>query len=105
MKYNKLKKNDTVKIITGKDVGKTGKILNIDREKGRVMVEGLNLVRKTIKRKSENEQGGIKNIEAFIDISNVMLVCPNCKETARVGFLIKDGKKSRICKKCSKNID
>lgn len=105
MKFNKLKKGDTVKVIAGKDVSKTGNIIAIDREKGRVMVEGLNMVRKTIKKRNQNEQGGIKDVEAFMDISNVMIVCPKCKKTTRVGFFVKDGKKTRVCKKCSASIE
>ena len=108
MKYNKLKKGDTVKVIAGKDVSKavnTGKIVTVDREKGRVVVEGMNMVRKTIRRRNQNEQGGIKDVEAFMDISNVMLVCPKCKEATRVGFVVKDGKKVRVCKKCKAEIN
>jgi large subunit ribosomal protein L24 len=101
MKINKckLKKEDTVKILTGKEVGKTGRILKIDREKGRVLVEGLNLVKKAIKPKSQTEKGGIKEIEAPFHISNVMIMCKKCGVT-RVGFEFKNNKKVRICRKC-----
>jgi large subunit ribosomal protein L24 len=101
MKTNKckLRKEDTVKIIAGKEVGKTGRVLKIDREKGRILVEGLNLVKKAIKPKSQNEKGGIKEIESPIHISNVMIMCKKCGVT-RVGFEFKNNKKVRICRKC-----
>ncbi len=95
----KLKKEDTVKVLAGKDVGKTGRILKIDRTKGRVLVEGLNLVKKAIKPKSQNEKGGIKELEASIHISNVMIVCKKCGVT-RIGYNFKNKKKIRICRKC-----
>ena len=95
----KLKKEDTVKILTGKDVGKTGRILKIDRAKGRVLVEGLNIVKKAIKPKSQNDKGGIKELEAPIHISNVMIMCKKCGVT-RIGYDFKNKKKIRICRKC-----
>ncbi|MEJ2662660.1 MAG: 50S ribosomal protein L24 [Spirochaetia bacterium] len=95
----KLKKEDTVKVIAGKEVGKTGRILKIDRTKGRVLVEGLNLVKKAIKPKKQNDKGGIKEIEASISISNVMIMCKKCGIT-RVGFDFKNDKKTRVCRKC-----
>jgi len=98
----KIKKEDTVEIIAGKDKGKRGKILKILRDKDRVVVEGLNLVKKAMKKRNQNDRGGIVEIEAAIHSSNVMLVCKKCGVT-RAGFKTdsgKDGKKIRICKKC-----
>ncbi len=95
----KLRKEDTVKVIAGKEVGKTGRILKIDRVKGRLLVEGLNLVKKAIKPKKQNEKGGIKEIEAPISISNVMIMCKKCGIT-RIGYTFKNKKKTRICRKC-----
>jgi large subunit ribosomal protein L24 len=95
----KLKKEDTVKVISGKEVGKTGRILKIDRVKGRLLVEGLNLVKKAIKPKKQKEKGGIKEIEAPIHISNVMIMCKKCGIT-RIGYTLKNKKKMRICRKC-----
>lgn len=104
--FKKIKKGDTVKVIAGKSKNKTGKVLVVDREKGRVLVEGVNLVKKTMKRTNEQQAGGIKDIEAYLNISKVMLVCPKCKKEARVGFVIKeDAGKKRICKKCKAEID
>jgi large subunit ribosomal protein L24 len=94
----KLKKNDTVKIITGKDRGKTGKILKIDRKNDRVIVQGLNIVKKAAKKKNQQDKGGIIEIEAPLHISNVALVTKD-GSTSRIGFEFRDGKKVRIAKK------
>lgn len=94
----KLKKNDTVKIIAGKDRGKTGKILKIDRKNDRVIVQGLNIVKKAAKKKNQQDKGGIIEIEAPLHISNVALVTKD-GSTSRIGFEFRDGKKVRIAKK------
>jgi large subunit ribosomal protein L24 len=95
----KLKKEDTVQIITGKDKGKRGRILKILRDKDRVMVEGLNMVKKTQKRRSQQDRGGIAEIEAAIHASNVMIVCKKCGPT-RIGYKLNGEKKTRVCRKC-----
>ena len=95
----KLKKEDTVQIIAGKDVGKRGKILKIIRDKDRVVVEGANIVKKAMKRRSQQDRGGIVEIEASMHISNVMIVCKKCGPT-RIGFKLDGDAKVRVCKKC-----
>jgi large subunit ribosomal protein L24 len=95
----KLKKEDTVQIMTGKDRGKRGKILRILRDKDRVVVEGLNIVKKARKRRNQQDRGGIIEIEAAIHSSNVQIVCKKCGPT-RIGIKIDGDKKARICKKC-----
>ncbi|HOV63288.1 MAG TPA: 50S ribosomal protein L24 [Spirochaetia bacterium] len=97
--HTKLKKEDTVKIIAGKDKGKSGKILKIDRVAGRVIVSGLNMVKKAKKPKNQQDKGGIVDVEAPIDISNVMIVCKKCGPT-RIGFSVSGDSKKRICRKC-----
>jgi large subunit ribosomal protein L24 len=99
----KLKKNDTVKILTGKDVGKTGKILRIDAQKGRVYIQGLNMVKKAVRQKSQQEKGGIIEIEAPVDISNVAAVTKN-GEVTRIGYKFEKGKKIRIAKKTGEEL-
>ena len=94
----KLKKDDTVKVLTGKEKGKTGRILKIDAANGRVLVQGLNLVKKAVRRKSQQDKGGIIEIEAPIHISNVSLVTKG-GQTTRIGYKIEDGKKVRIARK------
>ncbi|ALC98253.1 50S ribosomal protein L24 [Capnocytophaga sp. oral taxon 323] len=95
----KIKTGDTVKVIAGEDKGKEGKVLRVDREKNRAIVEGLNLVKKHTKPNAQNPQGGIVEKEASIHISNLSLIDPKTKKATRVGFEVKDGKKVRISKK------
>jgi len=103
--YKRIKKDDIVKITTGKDAGKSGKVIEVNRKDGRVIVEGLNIVKKTMKKSKTNQNGGIKDIEAFLNISNVVLICPKCKKNAKVGIKVAGDKKSRFCKKCNAEID
>ena len=102
VKY-KIKKNDTVKVVCGKDKGKTGKVVKVDNNKGKVIVQGLNIVKKAQKPKSQNEKGGIVSIEAAMDISNVMVVCKKCGPS-KVGFKVDGKEKTRVCKKCGGTI-
>ena len=100
---HKIKKDDLVKIIAGKDKDKTGKILSVNTKKNTVLVEGCNMVPKHSKPSAANQQGGIIHQEGPIDISNVMLVVDG--KATRVGFEIKDGKKVRVAKATGKVID
>jgi large subunit ribosomal protein L24 len=95
----KIKKEDTVEVIAGKEKGKRGRILRIQRSKDRVVIDGLNLVKKTQRRKSNNDRGGIIDIEAPLHASNVMIVCKKCGPT-RIGYKTEGTVKKRICKKC-----
>ena len=99
----KIKKGDTVKVITGKDKGKEGKVISVDVQKGKVVVEGANMVTKHTKPSQANPNGGIIQKEAAIDISNVMLVVGG--KATRVGFEVKDGKKVRVAKATGAVID
>lgn len=105
----KIKKNDTVMIIAGKDKGKTGVVSFVDPKSNRVIVEGLNIVSKSVKPRSAQETGGIVKKSAPIHISNVMLVCPETSKPTRVAIKVeeKDGKivKTRISKKSNKVIE
>ena len=103
MASTKLKTGDKVVVIAGKDKGKEGKILKIDRKKGRVVVEGVNMVSKHQKPNVANQQGGIIKKEGFIDASNVMYLL-NGKAT-RIGAKIENGKKVRIAKSTGEAID
>ena len=96
-----IKTNDTVEVIAGDDKGQKKKVLLIDREKGRVVVEGVNLVYKHVRRSQKNPQGGRLNKEMPIQISNVLLVCNRCGKGVRTGARIaKDGTKERFFRKC-----
>ena len=105
MKKLNVKKDDTVVVISGKDKGKTGKVLQTSPKEGKVIVEGLNMVTKHVKPRRQGEQGGIVKAEGAINASNVMLVCPKCGVATRVGHAMDGDKKVRVCKKCGKNID
>jgi len=95
----KLKKEDTVEVIAGKDKGKRGRVLKILRDKDRVLVQGVNLVKKAKKKRKQNDRGGIIEIEAALHSSNLMVVCKKCGPV-RVGYKIDGDKKARVCKKC-----
>lgn len=101
-----IKKGDRVKVLSGKDKGKEGVVLRSIPQKERVVVEKVNMIKKAMRPTQQNPQGGIASIEAPIHVSNVMLVCPACKQPSRVSKRINEqGKKVRVCKKCGKDID
>lgn len=95
----KIRRNDTVEIIAGKDKGKRGSVVRVLRKNNRVVVQGLNMVKKTVRRKSQQDRGGIIDVESPLHISNVMIVCKKCGKT-RVGYKIDGDKKLRVCRKC-----
>jgi large subunit ribosomal protein L24 len=102
----RIRKGDTVMIMNGKDKGKTGKVLEVERSSRRVFVEKLNIIKRHMKPSQKHRQGGIIEKEGPIQLSNVMIVCQNCGKTVRVGMrLIEDGQKLRYCKKCGEVID
>jgi len=95
----KLRKEDQVQVISGKDKGKQGKIIRIDRVKGRAVVAGVNMVKKAQKKRKQTDRGGIIEIEAAISVSNIMIVCRKCGPT-RIGYKIDGDAKKRVCRKC-----
>lgn len=97
----RIKKNDIVAVMTGKDKGKRGKILEIFPDRSRALVENINLVKKARRRTQENQKGGLVEIEASISMSNLMLICKQCDKPTRFRVsVLKDGSKIRECKKC-----
>jgi large subunit ribosomal protein L24 len=98
IKY-KLRKEDQVQVVAGKDKGKQGKVIKIDRDKGRAIVAGVNMVKKAQKKRKQTDRGGIIEIEAAIAISNIMIVCRKCGPT-RIGYKIEGDAKKRVCRKC-----
>jgi len=101
----KIKKNDKVKVVKGKDRGKSGKVLRISRQDGKVYVEGANIISKHTRQQDQSKPGGIIKKEGPINIANVRVICPNCGKPARMGFDISgSGIKNRICKKCNQQI-
>ena len=100
----KIKKGDQVKSILGKDRGKTGKVLRIFPETGKILVEGLNMIKKHVRPRKEGERGQRLELPAKINISNVMFVCSKCGKESRIGNKRVDGKAVRFCKKCNADI-
>jgi len=102
---NKLKKGDTVEILKGKDGGKKGKILKIFLQTNKALIEGLNMVKKHKRRTRDDQKGGIVQIEAPVNLSNLAYVCKHCNRPTRIGFkILKDQDKARICKACKEVI-
>jgi len=102
----KLRKNDNVMIIAGKEKGTTGKILKVLSEKDRAIIERLNLVKRHTKPRGPQQPGGILEKEASIHVSNLMLMCDRCNAPIRFGHkVLGDGKKVRICRRCGETID
>lgn len=100
-----IKKNDSVKILSGKDRGKLGRVLKVLPRDGRVVVEGINIMKRHRRPKRQGEKGQIVQIPASVHISNVMLVCPKCSKPQRTKSALDDsGKKSRVCRKCEAKI-
>ncbi len=99
-----IRKNDEVQVLAGKDRGKRGRVVNVLPGKGRVMVEGVARITKHAHPTKKNPQGGIVHEEAFIDISNVALVCKQCGRATRIGHRIQDGVKARVCRRCGAEV-
>lgn len=105
-KHPRIRKDDKVIVLAGKERGKIGTILKVDPEKERVIIEKINMVKKHAKPSTQTAQGGIIEKEAPLTISNVMIVCNKCTEPTRIGKrLLEDGSKIRFCKKCGELMD
>ena len=101
-----IRSKDTVVVITGKDKGSKGKVLEAFPKTGKIVVEGVAVATKHQKPRQQGVPGGIIKKEAAIDASNVMLVCPKCGEGTRIGYsVLENGTKVRVCKKCGANIE
>ncbi len=102
----KIRKNDTVLVIAGKDRGKKGKVRFAYPKRQKLLVEGINFIKKHSKARGQAKQAGIIDLEAPIHVSNVMLFCDKCNHPTRIGFrLLEDGKKVRICQSCREVVD
>jgi large subunit ribosomal protein L24 len=102
-----IKKDDMVRVVTGKDRGKEGRVVRVLPREGRVMVDGVAMAKRHQRAQGRArgsnraiEQGGIIDVETFIDISNVMLVCSSCGQPTRVGYRVDEERKVRICRRC-----
>ena len=102
----KIRKNDTVMVISGKDKGKKGKVRFAYPKDGRVLVEGVNLIKRHTRARAQVRQAGVIEREATINVSNVMLLCSRCNHPTRIGFrFLEDGRKVRSCRSCNEVID
>ena len=101
----KVKKNDTVLVLTGKDAGKTAKVLVAMPKENRIVVDGINVQKKHKKARSAQEVSSIQNQTGAIDASNVLVVCPACGKATRVAYKVEGDKKARVCKKCGAVLD
>lgn len=101
----KIKKGDAVQITVGKDKGKSGKVEKVFTKENKILVTGLNVYKRHLKKQGENKPGGIVEISRPLPLANLSLVCPNCHKPSRIGFFIdKSNTKYRLCKKCQKVI-
>ena len=100
----KVKKGDNVLIISGKDKGRTGKVIKAMPVSQKVLIEGINFKKKHVRPKREGEKGQVVEVPAALDVSSVQLVCPKCGKITRVGYKIENDVKQRICKKCKQVI-
>ena len=101
----RIKKGDTVKVLSGNDKGKTGEVLEVIPKTEKIIVKGVNVRKKHVKPRKQGEEGGIISVEVAIHSSKVSVVCPKCGKATRIGFKDgKDNKKVRVCKKCNAEI-
>ena len=100
----KIKKGDKVMMLKGKDVGKSAKVLKVYPAKQRIVVEGLNLIKKNLRPKKQGEKGQVVSIPAAVRIENVQAMCSSCNKPTRVSFVVKGDKTERHCKKCKGKI-
>lgn len=100
----KVRKGDKVRVIYGKDKGREGIVERVYRKSNKILVPGINIFKKHVKKNEKMPQGGIVEIPRPLDVSKVMIICPKCKKPTRVGYNIENKKKFRVCKKCKSRI-
>ena len=96
----KIKRGDTVQVLSGNDKGKTGEVLEVIPKQEKVIVKGINMRKKHIKPKKQGEEGGIISVECGVHMSKVNVLCSKCNKPARIGYKVENDKKTRICKRC-----
>jgi len=100
----KIKKGDNVLVISGKDKGRTAKVMKAFPKEMGILVEGINMKSKHVRAKRQGEQGQVVKISAPIDVSDVKFLCPKCGKATRLGYKVEENKKFRICKKCKSEV-
>ena len=101
----RIKKDDNVKVIAGKDKGKSGKVMQVFPKHQKVVVEKANMLKKHLRGQQSGQPGQVIEFSAPLSVTNVMLVCPKCAKETRVGYKLMEGKKARMCKKCKEVIE
>jgi len=101
----KIKTNDKVKVISGKDAGKTGKVIQVFPKEEKVVVEGVNIMKKSLKSGKKGEKGQKVELAAPMHVSKVALICPKCNLETRVGYKVEAKDKKRVCRKCKEVIE
>lgn len=101
----KIKKNDNVMVIAGRDRGKSGIVERVYKDDSKIVVKGIQVMKKHVKPSRKNPQGGIIDLNQKIDVSNISIICPNCGKLTRIGYKIDKSAKIRICKKCKVSIE
>lgn len=96
----KIKKGDKVKVIAGKNKGQEGTVERVYKKANRVMLPGINMYKKHVKKNEQLPQGGVVDLPRPLDVAKLMVVCPHCNKPTRLGFKVEGNKKQRICKKC-----
>ncbi|MGH2663201.1 MAG: 50S ribosomal protein L24 [Actinomycetota bacterium] len=99
-----IRKDDEIQVVSGKDRGARGRVVRVLPREGRIMVEGIARAKKHARASKRRQQGGIIDVELFIDISNVQLVCKTCGQVTRIGHRVEDGKRIRVCRKCEADL-
>jgi large subunit ribosomal protein L24 len=100
----RIKKGDTVEVLSGNDKGKTGEVLEVMPKTNKIVVKGINVRKKHVKPRKQGEEGGIIPVECAIDSSKVNVVCPKCNKATKIGYNMEEDKKVRVCKKCGAKI-
>lgn len=101
----KIKTNDKVIMLSGKDKGKTGKVIQVFAEMDKIVVDGINKIKKHLRAKGKSEKGQVIELSAPFPVGKAALVCPKCEKPTRVGYKVEGGKKSRVCRKCDQVIE
>ncbi|MBI5230310.1 MAG: 50S ribosomal protein L24 [Candidatus Magasanikbacteria bacterium] len=100
----KIKIGDTIKVLAGKDKGKTGKVIQVFPHENKVAVEGVNIIKKHLRTRTQGQKGQILELSAPMAVSNVALLCSHCERGVRVGFRVEGKSKTRVCKKCNNDL-
>lgn len=100
----KIKKGDKIRVMTGKDKGREGKVEKVYKKSSKILIPNINVYKRHVKKSDKMPQGGIVDVPRPLDIAKVMLICPKCGKTTRVGYKVEKSKKFRVCKRCDSKI-